>query len=281
MIEQNIPDAIDICINTSSNPINVSMEVVNTYNVSPVSFINGSYNNTLLIRPVDDSFVPFDTKFVETQAALLNLNGSVGVLRTEIIQQNDVSGFMKLLREYIPKGYNIILDGRLEKLISVATLCLHDEVLVFDPFSLKISNIFSYTSNICKISPFEMTLFRIIMLHTVKLVLGFFRNINICFDAKEIYNIIVEVECRNVNVPELWVLSNYLRMKHGMFKNDCEHEEIKEHPMQKIMSYYTKSVVELDVEILSEDTWDMKGITYPVLMNAFGALMNGQVGTVF
>lgn len=278
---ESTPGACDICINPSSETVYVPAEVIKELNVSPVSFINGSYNNTILIRPIDDSFVPFDTTFMETQADLLHLSSSVGKLCTEIVQPNDVDRFLHLLKNFIQKRYNIIIDARLEKFISIATLCLHDEVLIFDPFSLKISNIFSYTSNICKISPYEMTLFRIIMLHTAKLVLGFLRNVNIIFDAKEIYNIIIEVESRSTAVPELWIISNYLRMKHNMFRNDAERDEIKKHPMQIVSEYYIESIINMNVEVLSMDTWNMEGISYSNLMNAFGALMNGMVSTVF
>lgn len=277
----SIPDAYNICINTSSEPIEIPAEVIKVLNVSPMSFINGSYNNTLLIRPVDDSFVPFDTTFMETQAGLLHLSSSVGELHTEIVQPNDVKIFIELMKKFIQKRYNIIIDSRLEKFISIATLYLHDEVLVFDPFSLKISNIFSYTSNICKISPYEMTLFRIIMLHTAKLVLGFLRNVNLVFDAKEIYNIIIEVESRSTSVPELWVISNYLRMKHSMFKNTVEIEDVKKHSMQIVIEYYIESIINMNEKILSMDAWNMEGISYSALMNAFGALMNGMVSTVF
>ena len=246
------------------------------------TFMNGIYNNIVIIRPIDDSYVPFDNGFMETQARLMNLPLSdVGEVKTILLQPNDVSGFFSVLTDYMQQQYNIIIDGRLDKFISIATILLRDDVLIFDSFSLKIMNIYNYTSNFCKISVAEMTLFRVVILHTIKLALSMFRNTNIPIDVIMLYRMITDVETKSYTNPELWVLYNYIRSKHSVFNNDRESVQIERIPTNIVIEQYVSSIIEMNPEALSVDAFALDGISYSHFLSAISQMIQSNVRSVF
>jgi hypothetical protein len=247
----------------------------------PVSYINGTYNNTLLLRPVDDSYVPFNNDFMETQARLMNLPlSSTGILEIKIISASDVNTLVSTISSYTSRFYNIIIDGRLDKLISISTLILRDNVLVFDAFSLKIFNIFNYTSNICKISISELTLFRTIMLHVLRLYLSFLRNFSINTDVNTLYRIILDVEQKSCPNPELWVLYNYIRLQHNNFRNDST-DNAHIDPVPYLMHHYTDAMIKMSPEILSGEFINNSSITYSHLLSSISGLIELNTPSVF
>ena len=247
----------------------------------PVSYINGTYNNTLLLRPVDDSYVPFNNDFMETQARLMNLPlSSTGILEIKLISSSDVSTLISTISSYTSRFYNIIIDGRLDKLISISTLILRDNVLVFDAFSLKIFNIFNYTSNICKISISELTLFRTIMLHVLRLYLSFLRNFSINTDVNTLYRIILDVEQKSCPNPELWVLYNYIRLQHNNFRNDTTDNTTID-PVPYLMRHYTDAIIKMSPETLSCEFINNSSITYSHLLSSISGLIELNAPSVF
>jgi hypothetical protein len=246
-------------------------------------FINGSYNKSVIIRPHDDSYIPFDNDFIETQSRLLDSSHDSTSNENNkiiVIAPNDVERFINILNESIRDSYNVIIDGRLDKLISIATIMFRDDVLVFDPFSLKIINIFNYTSNICKIPVAEMTLFRIIMLHIVKIILLMFRNTCVPFDVNMVYNIIKDAELKQYTNPELWILYNYFRAKHGSFRNDKESVSCVQ-PINHIMDLFMNGIFSLNASMLSLDVFSIDGVSYNDFLTSISNMIKMNIRSMY
>ena len=244
------------------------------------TYINGSYNNTILLTPSTDNYIPFNNEFMYMQLQSMNMTNDI-CFETVTVHHNDVKVLKDLLKTYINKRYNIILDGRLTKLISIAVLLLHDEVLIYDPFSLRIMNIYNYTSDICKISITEMTLYRIIMLHAVKLLLSFITFTGITVDVTELFKHIIASEDKHYTSPEIVLFYNYLKPRYNVYNNPHLNDSCSDVPVNKVIQQYFNTIIELNDDVLSKEQWNLNGVSYQVFITALYSLLNHELPTVY
>lgn len=115
---------------------------------------NGLFQNTLLFREVDDTFIFFPCQI-------------------ELIDQNDLPKFWEIYDEYKDCS-NILIDSRLSLLISYAAIKYGEDLLIYDPYTTKIKTIYYYCSDYFKIQTNELTIHQIKQVFILKLLLSYF-----------------------------------------------------------------------------------------------------------
>lgn len=115
---------------------------------------NGLFQNTVLIREVDDTFIFFPCQI-------------------ELIDQNDLQKFWEMYDEYKDCS-NILIDSRLNLLISYAAIKYGENLLIYDPYTAQIKTIYYYCSDYFKIQTNELTINQIKQLFILKLLLSHF-----------------------------------------------------------------------------------------------------------
>ena len=99
---------------------------------------NGSYNSSIIIREVDDTYI-----FIKNYRVVIANRLDFNVLDT-VVETNPLC--------------NIIIDGRLTNMIYYGIMKYHDNLLVYNITNRKVSAIYSYIADIFKVRLSQLSL---------------------------------------------------------------------------------------------------------------------------
>ena len=99
---------------------------------------NGAYNETIVVREVDDTYL-----FIKN-------------CTVERINRMDFLGFNKIVHENNRK--NIVIDSRLDTLLYYAIAVHKDNILIYNIAERKVSTVYSFISSIYKVPISHLTL---------------------------------------------------------------------------------------------------------------------------
>lgn len=122
--------------------------------LSHKTHLNGSFRKTKVFRDVDDTFITFDYEFVH-------------------ISPTNLSQFWRMYEKY-KNTFNIIIDSRLQLLIMYATLAYADELLVYNTYTTRVVNLYTYCSDLFKIAASELNIQQIQELFLMKMIISYY-----------------------------------------------------------------------------------------------------------
>lgn len=102
---------------------------------------NGAYNKTIVIREIDDTYL-----FIKN-------------CEVRLLDRYNFRGFDRIIESEPNK--NIIIDGRLNKLIYYAIMAYYDNILIYDIGDKQTHTIYAYISSVYKLPLAQLTLNRI------------------------------------------------------------------------------------------------------------------------
>lgn len=219
--------------NTQNITIDEDMKnYVSTFkNTNP--HLNGLLIDTMMFREINDTYIPFSC-FIE------------------IINPRNLHEFWIKYNEY-KETHNVIIDSRLILLITYAILKYNDDVLIFDPYTLKIKNIYQFTSDHFKIQTNELSITQIKYVFIIKLILTYYlRNIDISWNM----NYIIKHLKQNTNISFIDILINCIGVQHTSDVN-----------INNILTLSNKFIQYISINMLNEnnclfiDEWNIKNLT--------------------
>lgn len=142
---------------TSIDEININHDTssVPSSNVlSHRTHFNGTFKDTVVFRENDDTFITFPHTL-------------------ELISPVNLSQFWSAYEKY-KHTHNIVIDSRMQLLIMYSALAYADELIVYNPYTTKIVNLYDFCSDLFKISAAELNIRQIQELFIMKMVISYF-----------------------------------------------------------------------------------------------------------
>ena len=119
---------------------------------------NGLYNESIILRPKDDSFLQFKAEIV-------------------IVDSSDLLKALKYLPEKTKK--NLILDDRLVNIIALLVIRHPLSVLVYNSYKCVVYNIFSYIENQYGLTGFSLSIDMVQLFVSAKLMFDYYLHMPI------------------------------------------------------------------------------------------------------
>lgn len=240
--ESSIDDITKI-YNVSKNIQDSSSQYIN-YHPLP----NGLYDKTVLIRENNDTFVFFDCEIL-------------------IIDPSDLQSLWEYYNEYIHKA-NIVIDSRLCYLIFYAIIKYGDNILIYDPYVIKIKTVYNFCSDYFKIQNNELNIYQYSILLIVKLIISFFMS---SLDIKWNVNDVIKQIKSHHNYEIIDILLQYVGLQKPTNKSMKNVDAI----IKYFQSYFSASTLDInDAPILTK--WNIPNTNIYELVMAFTMLKNSN-----
>jgi len=152
VLEIDIIDMKNIKKELLENPLTLSDSCTNN---TMISTNNGLFTKNCIFRSKNDT--------------ILNIQHD----KVIIINNTDITQFMKYYEE-IKNEYNIIIDSRLNILISFFIVYIDYTIFVYNPYTLKINTLFEYISSTYDTLPFELSTNQIRIISVVKIIIDYY-----------------------------------------------------------------------------------------------------------
>ena len=134
--------------------------------------LNGSFERTIMIRSLDDTFIHFPC---------------------EVFIVTSLSAFWKLHEEHKDNS-NILIDSRLDHFIAYAAIKYGDNILIYDSYTGKVKTVYMYVSDIFHIQTNELTISQIKKLFIMYLlILVYVKSLNIDWNVTSLIRLIKQI----------------------------------------------------------------------------------------
>lgn len=136
------------------------------------TILNGSFEKTIIIRHIDDTFISFDC--------------TICIVST-------LSEFWQTYDEHKDTN-NVLIDSRLDHFIAYAAIKYSDNVLIYDSYTGKVKTIYTYVSDLFHIQTNELTITQIKKLFIMYLlVIIYAKALNINWNVTTLIRLIKQI----------------------------------------------------------------------------------------
>lgn len=217
--------------------------------------LNGAFENTYIIREVDDTFIFFPHVI-------------------HLVQ--DLKDFWTFYDSHKDNN-NILIDSRLINYIAYATIKYGEDLLIYDSYTSKIKSIYFFCSDYFKIQTNELTINQIKQLFIIYLLIYVFsRQMNISWNINNLIKCIKSNDY-NINIkhnPTLNIFDiiiNYIKIQTPSEVNSANIMKILQHfdNSFSIKAYLPETAPELK-------EWDLEGISGYEFYVAISVLKNND-----
>lgn len=215
---------------------------------------NGSFNDTIILREHDDTFITFRHK-------------------TVLISSTNLTRFWKVYETY-KSTHNIVIDSRLQLLIMYATMAYADELLVYNTYKPSIVNLYDYCSDLFKIAASELNIRQIQELFIMKMIISYYLSeISIPWQVNQIMNNLKELHryCASGITKKsiLDIMINYIRCR-SVDQFDRNHVSSL---YELFHTYFSRRAYMYDDDICTDEViirkWSIKNLTLEEVYLAF------------
>lgn len=218
---------------------------------------NGLMVNSILIREVDDTFIPFDHKLV-------------------LINKYNLPGFWEIYSAN--KDYNnIFIDSRLMVLIMFAVLKYEDDVYIYHVHSKKVINVYRYFAELTGLNNYELSINRIKQFAIFKLLVSHFLEcLNIPWCANNLSKNISQFRLNTDVCSKSFVnvLINYIGRERISRDEELKQENVEK--VVKLMNKYFSKDMLINGKSCFVEPWKIEGLTIYELYGALTYLKNQE-----
>ena len=209
--------------------------------------LNGSFEHTIMIRCIDDTFIHFDC---------------------DVFLISSLSEFWKIYDEK-KDNFNILIDSRLDQFIAYATIKYGDNILIYDSYVGRVKTIYTYVSDLFHIQTNELTIPQIRKLFVMYLlILVYVKSLNINWNVTSLIHLIKQIT-NNSPQDMTDIIITYIKIQTQSSINSSNVKNI----LMLINKHFAYTAYESDTAPVIKE-WDIYNVTGYEFFVALSILRN-------